>query len=461
MRSNFRLALAAFLLALPAGAAAQTTAPERPFGTLREQADTRQRWLETRMTTVLPGLMRKYGVDMWVIPMREYNEDPVFTSLVSPTTFAARRRTIYVFSLRADSVERIALGGSSQGGVYTAVRSAKPAAGPAGARAQRNAELWGDEQWLTLKQVIEERDPGTIAVNVSRIFAFSDGLTAGELEGMHEALGDRWTSRFVRHDGLAVEFIATRLPAEAAFYGSLQKVAWEIIETAFSSAVITPGVTRTEDVVWWMRQRVNDLGLGSWFQPSVDVQRSGATDAALGANPVIQRGDVLHCDFGVVGLGLHTDTQHMGYVLREGEVAPPAGLVAALHRGNSLQDIVMDEIRPGRTGNEVLRSSLARMRAEGIDGTVYTHPIGLHGHGAGPLIGLWDYQEGVPGRGDAKIIPAMWFSIELQATSAVPEWGGQRVRMALEEDMTINAAGANAWALRRQTEFHLVHGKER
>ncbi|HUF65512.1 MAG TPA: M24 family metallopeptidase, partial [Gemmatimonadaceae bacterium] len=398
MRPVYRFALSALLIAaLPAGATAQPTLPERPFGTLREQADTRQRWLESRMATVLPALMRKYGVDMWVIPMREYNEDPVFTSLVSPTTFAARRRTIYVFSLRADSVERIALGGSSQGGVYTAVRSTKPAAGPAGARAERNAELWGDEQWIALKQVIEERDPRTIAVNVSSVFAFSDGLTAGELEGMTEALGERWTSRFVRHDGLAVDLIATRLPEEAVFYRRLQEVAWEIIGTAFSSAVITPGVTRTEDVVWWMRQRVNDLGLGSWFQPSVEVQRRGVSAAELGANPLIQRGDVLHCDFGVVALGLHTDTQHMGYVLLEGETAPPPGLVAALRRGNRLQDIVMDELRPGRTGNEVLQSSLSRMRAEGIDGTVYTHPIGMHGHGAGPLIGLWDYQDGVPG----------------------------------------------------------------
>ncbi len=457
MRPVYRFALSALLIAaLPAGATAQPSLPERPFGTLREQADTRQRWLESRMATVLPALMRKYGVDMWAIPMREYNEDPVFTSLVSPTTFAARRRTIYVFSLRADSVERIALGGSSQGGVYTAVRSTKPADGPAGTRGERSAELWGDEQWIVLKQVIEERDPRSIAVNISRVFAFSDGLTAGELEGMTEALGERWTSRFVRHDALAVDLIATRLPEEAVFYRRLQEVAWEIIGTAFSGAVITPGVTRADDVVWWMRQRVNDLGLGSWFQPSVDVQRRGVSAAELGANPLIQRGDVLHCDFGVVALGLHTDTQHMGYVLLEGETAPPPGLVAALRRGNRLQDIVMDELRPGRTGNEVLQSSLARMRAEGIEGTVYTHPIGMHGHGAGPLIGLWDYQDGVPGRGDAKVIPSMWFSIELQATSPVPEWDGQRVRMALEEDMTIDAAGRNAWALGQQTEFHLV-----
>ena len=455
MRPILRFALSVFV-ALPGVLAAQPAAPARPFGTLREQADMQQRWLQTRMTTVLPGIMRKYGVDMWVIPMREYNEDPVFASLVSPTTFAARRRTIYVFALRGDSVERIALGGTSQGGVYTAVRSTQATKGPAGGRTERNAELWGDEQWVALRKVIEERNPRTIATNVSRVFAFSDGLSAGEMEGMREALGDKWTTRFVRHDGLALDLIATRLPDEAAFYKRMQQVAWGIIDTAFSSVVITPGVTRTEDVVWWMRQRVHDLGLGSWFQPSVEVQRKGATDAQLGANPIIQRGDVLHCDFGIVAQRLNTDTQHMGYVLREGETAPPSGLIAALRTGNRLQDIVMEEIKPGRTGNEILRSSLVRMRAAGIDGTVYSHPIGMNGHGAGPLIGLWDHQEGVPGRGDAPVIPAMWFSVELQATSPVPEWNGQRVSMALEEDMVIDAAGAKTWALRRQTEFHIV-----
>ena len=443
-------------MAFPLAANSQTTTAGRPFGTLREQADIQQRWLARRITIVLPALMKKYDVDMWVIPMREYNEDPTFTSLVSPTTFAARRRTIYVFSMKGDSVERIALGGSSQGGVYKAVRSTQAAAGPAGSRGGQNAELWGDEQWQALKKVIEDRNPEKVAVNISRVFAFSDGLSAGESDGMQEALGEKWTKRFVSHDGLALDLIATRLPEEAEFYRRMQEVAWSIIDSAFSSAVIKPGVTTTEDVVWWMRQRVNDLGLGSWFQPSVDVQRRGVTEAQLGSNPVIQRGDVLHCDFGIVALRLNTDTQHMGYVLREGESAPPPGLLSALRNGNKLQDIVMSEIRPGRTGNEVLNSSLAAMKAAGLDGTVYTHPIGIHGHGAGPLIGLWDYQNGVPGRGDAKIIPSMWFSIELQATSPVPEWGGQRVRIALEEDMTIDPAGNKAWALKRQTEFHLI-----
>ena len=463
-----RLALVGIFLSL--GSAVLPAQVERPFGTLREQAAEQQRWLDERMKTVLPALMRKHKVDMWVVPMREYNEDPVFSSLVAPTTFAARRRTIYLFfdecahperpelarGVVPCTVQRIALGGTSQGGVFQAVRSLTPAAGPQGSRAGQQAELWGDAQWQVLRQQIEARRPTTIAINTSRVFAFSDGLSSGELEGMRAALGPRWTSRFKRAEALPLELIAARLPAEETMYARMTQVAWQIIETAFSNQVIQPGVTRTEDVVWWMRQRVNDLGLGTWFQPSVDVQRRGVTEAALGDNPIIQRGDVLHCDFGITALRLNTDTQHMGYVLRGGETAVPAGLMKALERSNRLQDIVVAELRAGRTGNEILRASLARMRGEGIDGTVYSHPIGMHGHGAGPLIGLWDYQSGVPGRGDARVIPNMWYSIELQATTPVAEWGGQAVRSAQEEDVMLGADGVPRWAWKRQGEFHLV-----
>jgi Xaa-Pro aminopeptidase len=451
----------AIAVALPGPSLAQTTPAAaldvaRPFGTLREQATLRQEWLRQRLETILPRLMRQYGVDMWVIPMREYNEDPVFSSIVSPTTLAARRRTIYVFFDRGSQqgVERLALGGTSQGGVYTAIRSQRGVGGNwLGAN---RAELWGDEQWLALKDIVEERNPSRIAIDKSRTWAFADGLSSGEYEGMREMLGEKWAQRFVPAEGLAVDFIAARLPAEEQAYTRLQEVVWALIDTAFSDRVITPGVTRTSDVVWWFRQRVNDLGLTSWFHPSVTVQRRGTTAQQLGEDPVIQRGDLLHCDVGLVALGLATDTQHMGYVLLPAETQPPEGLRRALTTSNRLQDIVMQEVRVGRTGNEILRASLDRMRRDGIEGSVYTHPIGVHGHGAGPLIGRWDAQEGVPGRGDHRVIPSMWFSIELQATSAVPEWGGQRVWSAQEEDAIVGQDGRVRWALRRQTELHVV-----
>jgi len=436
----------------------------RPFGTLREQAFKQQRWLELRMERTLPALMRREGVDMWVVPMREYAEDPVFTAITSPTTFAARRRTIYVFFDKgAEGIERLALGGTSQGNVFRAVRSTKPVAAPAaGSRTNdRTAELWGDEQWNILKQVIVERQPRKIAVNTSRTFAFADGLSSGERDGMLQALGPEWTAKIVPAEALAVDLIASRQPEEEAEFTNLNRVAWEIIQEAFSDKVITPGLTRTEDVVWWMRQRLADLGLSTWFQPSVEVQRQFGVGELVGVNPVIQKGDLLHCDFGVTAMGLNTDTQHNGYVLRDGETDVPAGLKRALQLSNRLQDITVEELKPGRTGNEVLAASLARMRKEGIDGTLYSHPIGLHGHGAGALIGLWDYQEGVPGRGDHKVIPGMWYSIELQATTAVPEWNNQQVRSAQEEDVIIGADGKVRWAYGQQKTYHLVKSTRR
>ena len=451
------------IFALTAFVPLQAQEPARPFGTLKEQAERQQQWLQERLTTTLPALMKKHAIDLWVVPMREYNEDPVFSSLVSPTTFAARRRTIYVFfdrcahgaapNVKTGCVERIALGGTSQGGLYDAVRSTKPVDAAVGGR---QAELWGDQQWTVLKDVIEQRNPKVIGIDVSRTFAFSDGLSAGELEGMRAALGPRWTARFKHAEALPLELIATRVPDEEAFFTELTKLVHQLIGRMFSNEVIRPGVTRTSDLVWWWRQQVNDLGLGTWFHPSVDVQRKGATGEQLGEDPVIERGDVLHCDVGITALRLNTDTQHDAYVLREGETEVPAGLRKALANSNRFQDILMEEVRPGRTGNEVLRSSLARLTAEGISGTMYSHPIGMHGHGAGPLIGLWDYQEGVPGRGDAKIIPRMWFSSELQTTTPVPEWGGQPVRMPQEEDFFVGADGKNRWAFERQSQLHII-----
>jgi Xaa-Pro aminopeptidase len=411
-----------------------------------------QAWLKERLDVNLPAVMRAHGVDMWVVTMREYNEDPVFRGLVSATTFAARRRSIYVFFDRGGErgVERLALGGTSQGGLYEAYR------GEASTSKTQKAELWGMDQWRLFARLVKERNPKTIAVNISADHNFADGLTVGEWEQMKEALGPELEKRVVRNPRLAIDYLALRVPGMAPTYRRLQTIVHEVISAAFSNLVITPGVTTTDDVVWWMRQRVNDMGLGTWFQPSVEVQRMGATEEQLGGNPVIQRGDVLHCDFGISAMGLTTDTQHMGYVLKDGETDAPAGLKTALARANRLQDILLEKTKPGKSGNQVLREVLGQMNAEGLDGTMYSHPIGDHGHGAGPLIGLWDYQEGVPGRGDVPVLPNMWFSTELQVTTPVPEWKNQRVRMALEEEAEVRPDGVMQWTLRRQTELHLV-----
>jgi len=418
---------------------------------LREQAQIQQEWLRLRLERHLPVLMRKHGVEMWVVICREYNEDPVFFSLVSPTMFAARRRTIYVFHDRGPErgVDRLALGGGSNGGVYTVYRDPE----------SEGRELYGESQWILLRKLIHERNPKTIAVNISQTHAFSDGLTAAEREKLESSLGPELTKRLFRAEALPLEYISLRLPEMMPVYQSMMEIVHSLIARAFSNEVITPGKTTNQDVVWWLRQQVNDEGLGTWFQPSVRVQRASMAGVNLLSEdePVlIERGDVLHTDFGITAMRLNTDTQHMGYVLRKGETKPPAGIVAALRATNRMQDLLMERMRPGRTGNQVLTDALRATRREKINGAIYSHPIGDHGHGAGPLIGLWDRQAGVPGRGDVPLLSGTWFSIELSARVPVPEWEGKELWVGQEEDAELGADGEMRWILKRQTEYHLV-----
>lgn len=432
----------------PAPAAAADPAAPRihPLPTLRDQAREQQVWLQKRLTIVLPKAMREHGIEMWILSMREYAEDPVFFSLASPTTFAARRRSIYVFhDLGPEKgIERLALGGGDQGGLYSIYRDPKPRVA--------GAELVGDDQWRLLRQLVEKANPKTIALNIDPVNAFADGLHSGEREALEAALGSELVKRVVREPRLAIEYVGTRPPEMLPRYREVQETVHALIATAFSNAVIHPGDTTTEDVEWWLRQRVQELGMTVWFQP--DVERSApGVEWGKGA---IQRGDALWVDFGVIAMNLHTDTQHLGYVLRPGETGPPPGLLACLASTNRLQDLVLAEMKPGRTGNEALKSARAEMTRQGIDGTIYSHPIGDHGHGAGPLIGLWDRQEGVPGRGDLAIRPSTWFSIELQATSPIPEWKGQRLACRQEEDAYLDESGERHWVFRRQERFHLV-----
>lgn len=457
-RACFFLALFAVLLPLEVGSAQKPAympedVPPRihPLPPLREQASIQQDWALRRVTEVIPMLMREHGVDMWILSMQEYGEDPVFWAIKAPTTFAARRRSIYVFFDRGpgQELERLALGGGSQGGVFEAYQSSRPS--PRGDQ----AELVGDEQWRLLRELVEDRDPKVVAVNMDEDWAFADGLGAGEWEALQRALGPTYLSRVKRVPRLAVEFIAHRLPDMMPAYLEREETVHAIISQAFSNAVITPGVTTTEDVQWWLREKVQELGMTTWFHPSVDVQRAGEIPPS-GAGVVIQPGDLLWTDFGTVAMNLHTDTQHLGYVRGPGETEVPAGLRQCMAASNRMQDIVLAEMEVGRTGNEILARARATMEDEGINGTIYSHPIGDHGHGAGPLIGRWDAQEGVPVRGEIPLRASTWHSIELQARYAIPEWGGKEASCRQEEEAFVAEDGTRHWVYPRQTKFHLV-----
>ena len=389
---------------------------------MRERAEVQDRWLEERLEAVVPALMRREGIDLWVVAAREYNEDPVIETMLPATWLAARRRTVLVFFDDGQAVVRLAV---ARYDVGPFPRAWDPEAQP--------------DQWARVAEIVAERDPARIAVNRSATFALADGLTGTEYDGFLGALPERYHDRVVSGENLAVGWLETRIPAEMDVYPTVVRIARAIIHEGLSLAAITPGVTTTDDLSWWYRDRVRALGLTTWFHPSVSVQRADAPGrsgdfSGRAGLEVVRPGDLVWVDFGISYLGLQTDTQQLAYVLRPGETAAPAGLEAGMRAANRVQDLLTDEFRAGRTGNEILASALEAARAAGLEATIYTHPIGVHGHGAGPTIGLWDQQGGVPGGGDYPLYPNTAHSIELNAVAAVPEWGGKRIRFSLEED---------------------------
>ena len=437
MRRLIAAAIAAVsLLATPS---AQSPPPERVL-THREQAPLQYKWIADRFSTVLPALMRREGIDMWIIVSREYNDDPVFRSMAPLTTYSSRRRTILVFFDRGGDrgVERLSIGRFDYDGLFALERTLN------------------DGQWDGLRKVVEARDPKTIGIDVSEQYSHADGLSANERDNLMKALGSKYAGRTKSAEMLAVGWLETKTAAESDAYRHVMRVAHQIIAEAFSNRVVVPGVTTNEDVAWWMRQRVAELGLGQWFHPTITVYRRGGLPSPPPAGGyVIQRGDMLHCDFGIVYLGFATDTQHNAYVLRAGETDAPQGLKDGLKAANRLQEITLIQAKPGATGNQALRAARGQAVQEGLNPSIYCHPIGYHGHAAGPPIGMTDYQEGVPGRGDYVFRPNTWHSIELNVKHKVREWGDQEVQFALEEDAALGDGGWD-WIDGRQTVFYLI-----
>ena len=418
---------------------------------LREQAEVRDRWLTQRLLDVLPGLMDRAGIELWVVVGREYNEDPVLPTMLPASWLSARRRTILLFHRSDDGVTAAAV---SRYPVGQFLPAWEPDEVP-GMSAEQS-------QWAALRRFVDQAAPATIGVDVSPVFAHADGLSFTEHRLLMEALGPH-AERVVSAETLAVGWLETRLPEEVAALHAMNRLVHQVIDEAYSPAVVTVGQTTALDVAWWIRQRFADLGVDGWFQPTVGLQRAGTPlvdtrGTVLPGVPfdaVVEPGDLLHCDVGLATLGLTTDTQRNGYVLRPGETAAPRGLVDALAVGNRMQDLTTAELRPGRTGNEVLAAARSAAAAEGIDGDVYSHPVGVHGHGAGPAIGMWDQQDGVPGTGDVPVHLDTVYALELCVRVPVPEWGGQLVRMALEQGIALTARGVE-YLDARQTELVLI-----
>jgi len=406
-------------------ASAQLASPSTVL-TERDRSRVVDEILEDRFTNLLPQLMRREGLDMWIIISREYNEDPVLRTMLPSTWLSARRRTIMVFYDQGGDkgIEKLAIARYDVGNLLKGA--------------------WDIDvrpnQWEALAKIIEDRKPKKIGLNMSTNYGHADGLSFSEHEEFIKKLPADYQKHIVSAEKVAVGWLETRTEKEMAIYPLICRLSHQIIQEGFSEQVIQPGVTTTDDVVWWFRQRITDLGLSTWFHPTVDVQRADKEDfnhlRTFSKRPdkqVIQPGDLLHVDFGITYLRLNTDQQQHAYVLKPGEVDVPEALKTAFKQGNRLQEILTEQFSAGKTGNQMLLAALEQSKKEGINGTIYSHPIGLHGHAAGPTIGLWDQQKGVPGPGDYPLLANTAYSIELNAAVEIPEWK-KIVRIMLEED---------------------------
>lgn len=414
---------------------------------MKERANVIDRLLEEKIQTVLPVLMRREGIDMWIVISREYNEDPVIETLLPATWLAARRRTILVMYDKGikEGVETLAVARYDVGNTFS--------------------KAWDKErepnQWQRLAEIIEERDPKKIGINKSDAFGLADGITATDLEELNHILHHKYKSRITSAEKLAIGWLETRTPSEMAIYPQICRIAHEIIDEAFSEKVIQPGVTSTDDVVWWLREKVRELKLITWFHPTVSIQRDDPESfehlRSFSKRPetnIIQPGDLIHLDFGITYLRLNTDTQQHAYILRPGETEAPKYLRAAFDRGNRLQDIFTKNFTVGKTGNLVLQETRSQAIAEGIKPSIYTHPIGYHGHAAGTTLGMWDQQEGVPITGDYPLHFNTAYSIELNAATYIKEWN-KEIRIMLEEEAFFDKTGVN-YIDGRQKELLLV-----
>jgi len=411
---------------------------------LKERANFINKLQKDRLNNLLPELMDKTGIDMWVLIAREYNEDPIIKTMLPPTWLNARRTTIVVFSLDSKTKE------------FSSVAIARYAFG------DNIPSIWNKEQqpnqWEALKDYIVSKNPEKIGINTSSYESLADGLSKYHYDQFYNVLPSKFKKKIVSAEDLAIAWIETRTDLEMTVYSQLVEISSSIIREAFSTKVITPGITTTDDVVWWMREKVLELGLDTWFHPSVDVQRKDNSDLyafdGLSKFDIIQPGDLIHCDFGITYLTLNTDTQELGYVLKPGESNAPDYLVNALKDGNRVQDIFTNNFVFGISGNEILKKSLEEGKAEGLRPSIYTHPLGTYGHSAGTTLGMWDSQGGVPFSGDYPLQYNTAYAIELNTTVYIKEWQ-KDVRIMLEVPGFYDEDGFR-YIKGRQTQYILI-----
>ena len=449
-RKIFLCAVAACWLSfsISSSGSAQTsvTEPYPKLLSVREQLSVRERWLKTRLDTMLLPMMRRAKIEMWIVTNEEFHNETVVPYIAPPIPYVGRR-DFFIFTDRGtDKLDRIALVRYAEEPLKAFYEVVNPP---------------GREIAATLKRIVEERNPRTIGLNIGGTRGATTGLTYDAYKFLAETLGKTYGDRFVSAAPLIVEYMDTRLPDELEHYRTAVALTDLITQRAFSNEVITPGKTTVGEVRYWWVQQMNNNGLDTWFYPDLRVQRknqeTGKTQQFLSVAEeatVIQRGDVIHIDCGLNYMGLSTDWQKMGYVLREGEKEVPAGLQRALTNTNRLQDALFSHIKPGAIGYEVYDATMADMKAAGIEAMIYSHSIGNQGHGLGASV---DFRRPVAGGPvlEPPFREGSYTSIELNTSTPVPEWGGQKVTIMMEDDSYLTKDGMK-WFRPRQTAFYVI-----
>lgn len=399
---------------------------------LKEQYQIQDAILQEKLTTIVGPLMQECGIDVWLIPSKEYNEDPLFTRLTPSGYPTARRLTILVLA--------------QQDGKLTAYSISMPDQA-LNVFYQASWDRSKESQMSALIRLLTQLNPTRIGLNYSADYAYCDGLSVGLMEYLRQELPGELTQRFVSAEQLGISVLETRSPLEEQYWPEVMEVALDIIEAMYSRITIKPGQTTCADLEWFMMEQVNQRGLTCWFSPTLDLQRA---DGMHGGDTVILEGDLLHCDFGIVYLGLCTDTQRLAYVRKRGETAVPAELAAGMKVNNQFQDLVCAEFQAGRSGNAVFTAALQAAEAAGIKAMLYTHPLGMHGHAAGPTIGLYSDQHPQPVKGDLLIHDHTGYALELNTASAVAGYA-QPVIFFTEESVLFRGGRVTYLAGGRET----------
>lgn len=409
---------------------------------IREQDQVSRTVLARRLGTILPQAMREAEIDMWLIICQEDDYDPVFRTMVPLRTWAPILQMLVFYDRGAQAgIERINVSMTDLGDLY-----AKPWRG-----------RHHTEQFPLLAQIIAERDPKRIGINIGSVEWAAGGLTHNLYQQLCAVLAPPLRERLVSAEPACTRWLETLCDIELQYYPNIVHLTHEIIAECYSPHSITPGVTTTDDLEWTFWQLGQDLGVEQSFIPFFNLTRAQALQSLYPVEDrVIRPGDLIHCDVGNRYLRLCSDLQEWAYVRRPGEQDAPPGLKMLLKHVNHLQQNFMESFKTGLTGDELLANILRRARAEGIPTPkVYSHSLGYYLHEPGPLIGLPWEQERNPGRGDVRLVPNTAYTMELSIEDAVPEWDNQRVRLSCEEDVCYTENGCTVMD-KRQTEFYLI-----